>query len=298
MKHIGAKKLVIGVSGGLDSTLALLVAAFAYDRAQWPAENIIAITMPGFGTSGRTKSNAEKLMNKLGCTCLRIPIGPAVSQHFADIGQDPQNRDICYENSQARERTQILMDYANKVGGIVLGTGDLSELALGFCTYNGDQMSMYNVNGSVPKTLMRPLALYTAHFFGKDVEAVVRSVVETPISPELVPGEEEISQKTESILGSYDLHDFFLWHMMDSGAGPEKLYALACHAFDGQFAPEAIYSALDTFMRRFFSQQFKRSAMPDGPQVTDISLSPRGGFLCPSDAQRALWIAEGEALKA
>ena len=157
---------------------------------------------------------------------------------------------------------------------------------------------MYNVNGSVPKTLMRPLALYTAHFFGKDVEAVVRSVVETPISPELVPGEEEISQKTESILGSYDLHDFFLWHMMDSGAGPKKLYALACHAFDGQFAPEAIYSALDTFMRRFFSQQFKRSAMPDGPQVTDISLSPRGGFLCPSDAQRALWIAEVEALKA
>ena len=297
MRHIGARKLVIGVSGGLDSTMALLSAALAYDEAKWPASDIVAITMPGLGTSARTKGNADKLMELLGCTCLEIPIGPAVSQHFADIGQDPQNRDICYENSQARERTQILMDYANKVGGIVLGTGDLSELALGFCTYNGDQMSMYNVNGSIPKTLMRELAPYAAHLFDKEVERVVRDIVDTPVSPELVPGEQEISQKTEEILGSYDLHDFFLWHMLDSGAGPEKLYALACQAFDGQFAPEQALKALDTFVRRFFTQQFKRSAMPDGADATGFSLSPRGGFVCPSDAQRALWLSEVEALR-
>ncbi len=298
MRHIGARKLVIGVSGGLDSTMALLAAALAYDTAQWPASDIVAITMPGLGTSARTKGNADKLMELLGCTCLDIPIGPAVSQHFADIGQDPQNRDVCYENSQARERTQILMDYANKVGGIVLGTGDLSELALGFCTYNGDQMSMYNVNGSIPKTLMRELAPYAAHLFGGEVERVVRDIVDTPVSPELVPGEQEISQKTEEILGSYDLHDFFLWHMMDSGAGPAKLYALACAAFRDEFDRAAILRALNTFVRRFFSQQFKRSAMPDGADATGVSLSPRGGFVAPSDAQRAMWVAEVEALKA
>ncbi len=297
LDHIGVRKLVIGVSGGLDSTLALLVAAHAYDLMGWARKDIVAITMPGLGTSKRTHDNAESLSDLLGCTALEIPIGPAVAQHFADIGQDPAVRDVCYENSQARERTQILMDYANKVGGIVLGTGDLSELALGFCTYNGDQMSMYNVNGSIPKTLMRPLVSWVSAKLGADVHRVVIDVVNTPVSPELVPGEEEISQKTEDILGSYDLHDFFLFNMMDSGAGPKKLYALAVQAFDGQFAPQAIKKALDTFVRRFFSQQFKRSAMPDGAGATGISLSPRGGFVCPSDAQRALWISELEAIK-
>ena len=298
MMHIGAKKLVIGVSGGLDSTLALLVAAHAYDAAGWDRSDIVAITMPGLGTSKRTHDNAESLSDLLGCTALEIPIGPAVAQHFADIGQDPDKHDICYENSQARERTQILMDYANKCGGIVLGTGDLSELALGFCTYNGDQMSMYNVNGSIPKTLMRPLVAYASEKLGADVHRVVLDVVNTPVSPELVPGKEEISQKTEELLGSYDLHDFFLWHMMDSGASPKKLFALAQHAFMGQFDDAMILKALDTFVRRFFSQQFKRSAMPDGPAATGVSLSPRGGFAAPSDAQRALWLGEVEALKA
>ena len=297
MDHIGVRKLVIGVSGGLDSTLALLVAAHAYDLMGWARSDIIAITMPGLGTSKRTHDNAESLSDLLGCTALEIPIGPAVAQHFADIGQDPAVRDICYENSQARERTQILMDYANKVGGIVLGTGDLSELALGFCTYNGDQMSMYNVNGSIPKTLMRPLVRWVSAKLGDKVHDVVVDIVKTPVSPELVLGEEEISQKTEDILGSYDLHDFFLWNMMDSGAGPKKLYALAVQAFGGYFTAQTIYKALDTFVRRFFSQQFKRSAMPDGAGATGISLSPRGGFACPSDAQRALWMSELEGIK-
>ncbi len=298
LMHIGAAKLVIGVSGGLDSTLALLVAAHACDLAGWPRENIVAITMPGLGTSSRTHDNAESLSSLLSCTALEIPIAPAVAQHFADIGQDPDKHDICYENSQARERTQILMDYANKVGGIVLGTGDLSELALGFCTYNGDQMSMYNVNGSIPKTLMRPLVAVISRDLGADVHRVVMDVVNTPVSPELVPGKEEISQKTEELLGSYDLHDFFLYHMMDSGASPKKLFTLAKHAFAGQFGDDVILKALDTFVRRFFTQQFKRSAMPDGAAATGVSLSPRGGFVAPSDAQRALWVAEVDALKA
>lgn len=297
MTHIGATKLIIGVSGGLDSTLALLVAAHAYDLMGWAREGIYAITMPGLGTSRRTHDNAESLSELLGCTALEIPIGAAVAQHFADIGQDPNQHDVCYENSQARERTQILMDYANKVGGIVLGTGDLSELALGFCTYNGDQMSMYNVNGSIPKTLMRPLVAWISARLGEEVHRVALDIVNTPVSPELVPGEEEISQKTEELLGSYDLHDFFLWHMMDSGASPRKLYALAEHAFAEQFDAQTILRTLDIFVRRFFSQQFKRSAMPDGAGVTGVSLSPRGGFVCPSDAQRALWLDEVEQLK-
>lgn len=297
MTHIGATKLIIGVSGGLDSTLALLVAAHAYDLMGWAREGIYAITMPGLGTSRRTHDNAESLSALLGCTALEIPIGAAVAQHFADIGQDPNQHDVCYENSQARERTQILMDYANKVGGIVLGTGDLSELALGFCTYNGDQMSMYNVNGSIPKTLMRPLVAWISAKLGEEVHRVALDIVNTPVSPELVPGEEEISQKTEELLGSYDLHDFFLWHMMDSGASPKKLYALAEYAFAEQFDAQTILRALDTFVRRFFSQQFKRSAMPDGAGATGVSLSPRGGFVCPSDAQRALWLDEVEQIK-
>ncbi|MBQ7886781.1 MAG: NAD(+) synthase [Clostridia bacterium] len=298
MEQIRTKKLVVGVSGGLDSTLALLSAAYAYELAGWDKQGIVGITMPGFGTGTRTKGNAERLMELIGCTMLTIPIGPAVTQHFADIGQSMDVHDVCYENSQARERTQIIMDYANKIGGLVLGTGDLSEVALGWCTYNGDHMSMYNLNGSVPKTLMRSMVTYAARLLGGAIVPVVQDILDTPVSPELLPGENgEIAQKTEETLGAYELHDFFLWHMMDAGAGPKKLYAMACQAFEGQHAPGEILRALSTFVRRFFTQQFKRSAMPDGPKVTPVSLSPRGDWLMPSDAQMQLWMDEVESLK-
>ena len=299
MEHIRTKKLVLGVSGGLDSTLALLSAAYAYELCGWDKSGIVGITMPGFGTGTRTKSNAEKLMERIGCTMLTIPIGPAVTQHFSDIGQSMDVHDICYENSQARERTQIIMDYANKIGALVLGTGDLSEVALGWCTYNGDHMSMYNLNGSVPKTLMRSMVAYAARLLGETIVPVAQDIIDTPVSPELLPGVNgEIAQKTEETLGAYELHDFFLWHMMDSGASPRKLYALACQAFEGQQPREEILRALKTFVRRFFTQQFKRSAMPDGPQVTPVSLSPRGGWQMPSDAQMQLWMNEVESIKA
>ena len=298
MEHIRTKKLVVGVSGGLDSTLALLSAAYAYELAGWDKQGIVGITMPGFGTGTRTKGNADKLMERIGCTMLTIPIGPAVTQHFADIGQSADVHDICYENSQARERTQIIMDYANKIGALVLGTGDLSELALGWCTYNGDHMSMYNLNGSVPKTLMRSMVAYCAKLLGEGIVPVVQDILDTPVSPELIPGKNgEIAQKTEETLGSSELHDFFLWHMMDSGASPRKLYAMALQAFGGQQNPDAIHSALSTFVRRFFTQQFKRSALPDGPQITPVSLSPRGAWNMPSDTQMQLWMDEVNALK-
>jgi len=297
MEQIRTKKLVVGVSGGLDSTLALLSAAYAYELAGWDKQGIIGITMPGFGTGTRTRGNAEKLMELIGCTMLTIPIGPAVTQHFADIGQSMDVHDICYENSQARERTQIIMDYANKIGGLVLGTGDLSEVALGWCTYNGDHMSMYNLNGSVPKTLMRSMVAYAAGMLGGDIVPVAQDILDTPVSPELLPGKNgEIAQKTEETLGAYELHDFFLWHMMDSGAGPKKLFAMACQAFDGQQPREEILRALRMFVRRFFTQQFKRSAMPDGPQVTPVSLSPRGSWLMPSDAQMQVWMDEADSI--
>ncbi len=297
MEQIRTKKLVVGVSGGLDSTLALLSAAYAYELAGWDKQGIIGITMPGFGTGTRTKGNAEKLMEHIGCTMLTIPIGPAVTQHFADIGHSADIHDICYENSQARERTQIIMDYANKIGGLVLGTGDLSEVALGWCTYNGDHMSMYNLNGSVPKTLMRSMVAYAANLLGGDIVPVAQDILDTPVSPELIPGENgEIAQKTEETLGAYELHDFFLWHMMDSGSGPQRLYAMACQAFDGQQPRAEILRALRTFVRRFFTQQFKRSAMPDGPQVTPVSLSPRGAWFMPSDAQMQVWMDEVDSL--
>ena len=297
MEQIRTTKLVVGVSGGLDSTLALLSAAYAYELAGWDKTGIVGITMPGFGTGTRTKGNAEKLMELIGCTMLTIPIGPAVSQHFADIGHSLDARDVCYENSQARERTQIIMDYANKIGGLVLGTGDLSEVALGWCTYNGDHMSMYNLNGSVPKTLMRSMVAYAAKLLGGDIVTVAQDIIDTPVSPELLPGKDgEIAQKTEETLGAYELHDFFLWHMMDAGASPKKICALACQAFDGQQPPEEILRALRTFIRRFFTQQFKRSAMPDGPQVTPVSLSPRGSWIMPSDAQMQLWMDEANNL--
>jgi len=293
MEQIRTTKLVVGVSGGLDSTLALLSAAYAYELAGWDKKGIVGITMPGFGTGTRTKGNAEKLMELIGCTMLTIPIGPAVTQHFADIGQSADVHDICYENSQARERTQVVMDYANKISALALGTGDLSELALGWCTYNGDHMSMYNLNGSVPKTLMRPMVAYAAALLGDTIVPVAQDILDTPVSPELIPGENgEIAQKTEETLGAYELHDFFLWHMMDSGASPEKIFALALQAFDGMYSREAILSALRTFIRRFFTQQFKRSAMPDGPQVTPVSLSPRGSWHMPSDVQMTLWMDE------
>ena len=293
MEHVHTRRAVLGVSGGLDSTLTLLALAYAYDRAGWDKQDIIGITMPGLGTGSRTKGNAWSLMELIGCTCLEIPIGPAVAQHFEDIGQDPDVHDVCYENSQARERTQIVMDYANKVGGLALGTGDLSELALGWCTYNGDQMSMYNMSGSIPKTLIRDLVDWLGRHFGGEVLAVARDILDTPISPELIPGKEgELTQRTEDTLGAYALHDFFLWHMMHSGASPKKLYAMACHAFDGQYDRQAILNALTTFFRRFFTQQFKRSAMPDGPKATPVGLSPRGDWRMPSDAQMQLWMDE------
>jgi len=299
MEHIRSQKLVLGVSGGLDSTLALLSAAYAYDLAGWDKKGIVGITMPGFGTGSRTRGNADLLMERIGCTTLTIPIGPAVTQHFADIGHSLDARDVCYENSQARERTQIVMDYANKIGALALGTGDLSEVALGWCTYNGDHMSMYNMNGSVPKTLMRPMVAYAAKILGGDLMPVAQDILDTPVSPELLPGKNgEIAQKTEDTLGAYELHDFFLYHMMDAGASPKKLFAMACQTFDGEYSRSAILAALRTFIRRFFTQQFKRSAMPDGPQVTPVSLSPRGGWHMPSDALMQLWLEEAEALNA
>ena len=285
LKAIRCENLVIGVSGGLDSTLALLIAARTFDMLGISRKGIHAITMPGMGTGERTKTNADRLMEALGVSASEIPIGPAVKQHFADIGQPEGKHDVTYENSQARERTQILMDYANKVNGIVLGTGDLSEEALGFCTYNGDHMSMYNVNCTVTKTCLRSLTCYlSAHSFDEQVAAICQDVVDTPVSPELLPVTEgELNQRTEDILGDYALHDFFLYHYMESGASREKLQLLAEHAFRGVYDAEKIAAQLKTFIWRFYTQQFKRSCAPDGPQVGPVSLSPRGGWDAPSD---------------
>ena len=299
MEHVRTKKLVVGVSGGLDSTLALLSAAYAFDRAGWDRSGIVGITMPGFGTGSRTRGNADKLMDAIGCTQLTIPIGPAVTLHFEDIGHSADIHDVCYENSQARERTQIVMDYANKIGALALGTGDLSEGALGWCTYNGDHMSMYNLNGSVPKSLMRLLVRYCAEKLGGDALAVSLDIIDTPISPELLPGKNgEIAQRTEDTLGAYDIHDFFIYHMMDSGATPKKLLFLAVQAFDGTYSREALLRALRTFVRRFFTQQFKRSCMPDGAAIGSVSLSPRGAWRMPSDAQMDAWMREVDELDA
>lgn len=293
MECVGTKRAVLGVSGGLDSTLTLLAAAYAFRRAGYDMTGLTGITMPGLGTGSRTLQNALKLMELIGCTSKTISIGAAVAQHFEDIGQNPDIHDVCYENSQARERTQIIMDFANKFNALALGTGDLSELALGWCTYNGDQMSMYNVNASIPKTLIRPLLRYAASLFGDEVVSVVEDIMDTPISPELIPSREgELTQRTEDTLGAYALHDFFLYHMMESGSSPIRLYELALRAFDGQYAPREILSTLRTFVRRFFTQQFKRSAMPDGPKIVAVSLSPRGDWRMPSDAQMELWMNE------
>lgn len=299
LRAINCKKAVIGISGGLDSTLALLVTVKAFDMLGYERKGIYGITMPGFGTTARTHNNATDLMDELGVTSLEIPIGKAVEIHFSDIDQDPGLHDATYENSQARERTQILMDMANKVGGIVIGTGDLSELALGWCTYNGDQMSMYGVNASVPKTLVRDLVRgFMINEKSEKVKVTLQDIIDTPISPELLPAASDgtIAQKTEDFVGPYELHDFFLHAMLRHSFSPGKIYMLACKAFDGVYDKETIKKWLITFYRRFFSQQFKRSCMPDGVKVGSVCLSPRGDWRMPSDAACSLWIKEAELL--
>ena len=293
LEHIRCKKAVIGVSGGLDSTLALLVTALAFDTLGIPRENIIGVTMPGFGTTHRTHDNSVDLMHELGTTVREISIVPAVRQHFSDIGQDESVHDLTYENSQARERTQLIMDIAGKEGGIVIGTGDLSELALGWCTYNGDHMSMYGVNASVPKTLVRTLVRWAAdNRFDStgDIHRTLLDIIDTPISPELLPASADgtIAQKTEDTVGPYELHDFFLYHFFRFGTAPEKLLFLARKAFKGVYDDATLSKWLDNFMHRFFSQQFKRSCLPDGPKVGSVSLSPRGDWRMPSDIETAM----------
>ena len=293
--HINAQTAVIGISGGLDSTLALLVTVKAFDKLGLDRKGIIGVTMPGFGTTDRTYNNAIKLMQTLGVTIREISIAKAVTQHFEDIGHDMKQHDITYENSQARERTQILMDVANQVNGIVVGTGDLSELALGWATYNGDHMSMYGVNAGVPKTLIRYLVSYVA---GEMATDTLLDIVDTPISPELIPADEQgrIKQKTEDLVGPYELHDFFIYYFLRYGFGPAKIYIMAQKAFKDAYDDETIKKWLKTFCRRFFTQQFKRSCLPDGPKVGSVSLSPRGDWRMPSDASSALWISECDKL--
>ena len=297
LSHIGCKSAVIGLSGGLDSTLALLVTVRAFDSLRLDRKGIYAVSMPCFGTTGRTKSNAQKIAEELGVDFREVSIEKAVRQHFADIGQDMDCLDAAFENSQARERTQVVMDLANRVGGIAIGTGDLSELALGWATYNGDHMSMYGVNASVPKTLVRYLVRYEAEHSGERLAQALFDVLDTPVSPELLPPKDgEISQKTEELVGPYELHDFFLYYMLRFGFAPGKIYRMACRAFEGAYAPETIKRWLATFYRRFFSQQFKRSCLPDGPKVGSVTLSPRGDLRMPSDASSQLWLEEIEKL--
>lgn len=296
--HTGCQKVVVGISGGLDSTLALLVCAMTFDKLGLDRSGIIGVTMPGFGTTDRTYTNAIKLMQSLRITIREISIAKSVTQHFEDIGHDISVHDTTYENSQARERTQILMDVSNQEGGLVIGTGDLSELALGWCTYNGDHMSMYAVNASIPKTLIACLVKFVAGTMDADTSATLHDVVDTPISPELVPADEDgnIQQKTEDLVGPYELHDFFLYYFMRHGFRPMKIFLLAQKAFGGQYDDDVIKHWLKTFFHRFFSQQFKRSCLPDGPKVGSISLSPRGDWRMPSDASSELWLRECEML--
>lgn len=298
LNAIKCRNVVIGISGGLDSTLALLVTVKAFDLLGLDRKGIYGITMPGMATTSRTRNNAVGLMEELNVTSLEIPIGKAVAQHFSDIGQDPDNYDVTYENSQARERTQILMDYANKINGLVIGTGDLSELALGWCTYNGDHMSMYGVNASVPKTLVRYLVRWFAGEFTEKASRILLDIVDTPISPELVPsGKDDIGQKTEDLVGPYELHDFFIYHMLRNSFSPAKIFWLSRHAFEGKYDDKVLLKWLRNFYRRFFNQQFKRSCMPDGPKVGSVCLSPRGDWRMPSDASSAMWLAEVERLE-
>lgn len=298
LAHTGIKKVVVGISGGLDSTLALLVCTKAFDKMGLPRNGILGITMPGFGTSGRTHANALKLMSYLGVTQREISIKEACTVHFKDIGHDINVQDTTYENSQARERTQILMDVANQENALVIGTGDLSELALGWATYNGDHMSMYSVNASIPKTLVRYLVGWLAQQMGEEVRTCLMDVIDTPVSPELTPADKEgnIKQKTEDLVGPYELHDFFLYHFMRYGYRPAKIYFLARTAFKGKFDEATIKKWIKVFYRRFFGQQFKRSCLPDGPKATPVSLSPRGDWRMPSDAGAALWLEECDLL--
>lgn len=294
LAHTGCKDVVIGISGGLDSTLALLVTARAFDMLEIPRNRIHAITMPCFGTTDRTYQNACILTEKLEAELTEVNIREAVSIHFRDIGHDPDQHDVTYENSQARERTQILMDLANRFGGLVIGTGDMSELALGWATYNGDHMSMYGVNASVPKTLVRHLVRYYADTCEEEaLKDVLMDVLDTPVSPELLPPKDgEIAQKTEDLVGPYELHDFFLYQILRFGTRPSKVYRMALAAFNQQYEPEVILKWLKVFYKRFFSQQFKRSCMPDGPKVGSVAVSPRGDLRMPSDAVSRLWLLE------
>lgn len=296
--HTGAKTAVIGISGGLDSTLALVAVCKAFDLAGLDRKGILAITLPCFGTTDRTYQNAVKLIDELGASFMEIDIKDSVMSHFRDIGQSADVYDVTYENSQARERTQVLMDIANKNGGIVIGTGDLSELALGWATYNGDHMSMYGVNAGVPKTAIRALLEQVADGSPAGLKEILKDILDTPVSPELLPAKEgEISQKTEDLVGPYALHDFFIWHTLDSAASPAKLLRLAEYAFDGEFTRAEIIKWEKVFFRRFFGQQFKRSCLPDGVQVYEYSLSPRGGLMMPSDSSWSVWEKELETLE-
>lgn len=299
LEHTGSKHTVLGISGGLDSTLALLVTVKAFDMLNIPRENITAVTMPCFGTTDRTYQNAITLTRELQVTLREIPINAAVLQHFSDIGHDPKVHDVTYENSQARERTQILMNIANQENGLLVGTGDMSELALGWATYNGDHMSMYGVNCSIPKTLVRYLVQYYAQSYsGETLHGVLNDILDTPVSPELLPPKEgEISQKTEDIVGPYELHDFFLYYIMRFGFEPTKVYRLTQIAFQNTYSNQEIYKWLNIFYRRFFSQQFKRSCLPDGPKVGSVALSPRGDLRMPSDACVTMWVKELETIK-
>ena len=298
IEHTHCEHPVVGISGGLDSALALLVMARAFDLLGRDRKDLVAITMPGFGTTDRTYENACQMVRSLGATLMEIPIADAVNQHFRDIGQDPVVHDVTYENCQARERTQILMDVANRLNGMVIGTGDLSELALGWATYNGDHMSMYAVNSSVPKTLVRHLVRYYADTCGDEALAkVLYDVLDTPVSPELLPPEDgQISQKTEDLVGPYELHDFFLYYVLRFGFPPAKIYRLAKKAFAGEYEDETIRKWLKVFYRRFFAQQFKRSCLPDGPKVGTVAVSPRGDLRMPSDAAARIWVEEVEKL--
>ena len=293
LAHTNARTAVVGISGGLDSTLALLVTARAFDMLGRDKKDIIAVTMPCFGTTDRT------YQKKVGATLIEVPIADAVNVHFRDIGHDPEDHSVTYENCQARERTQVLMDIANKTWGMVIGTGDLSELALGWATYNGDHMSMYGVNASVPKTLVRHLVKYAADDTKDEaLKNVLYDVLDTPVSPELLPPKDgDIAQKTEDLVGPYELHDFFLYFMLRFGYEPSKIFRIACMTFDGEYDKETIFKWLETFCRRFFSQQFKRSCLPDGPKVGTVALSPRGDWRMPSDACVAVWMKDLEACR-
>lgn len=299
LEHTHSQSAVLGISGGLDSTLALLVTARAFDYLGMEREKITAVTMPCFGTTDRTYRNACELTGKLGATLREVDIKEAVTIHFRDIGHDSEKHDVTYENCQARERTQVIMDIANQTGGMVIGTGDLSELALGWATYNGDHMSMYGVNASIPKTLVRHLVRYYADTCGdEELSRILLDVLDTPVSPELLPPKDgEIAQKTEDLVGPYELHDFFLYYMLRAGYEPDKIYRIACKTFDGVYEREVILKWLKNFYRRFFMQQFKRSCLPDGPKVGTVAVSPRGDLRMPSDACARIWLDEVEKLE-